>query len=146
MKLPADHDLLAPDGSQVRLLPALAGGGMAHFRLLAAQVSRAVRHRTVEEIWYVLDGQGEIWRSLDGQQAVTALLPGVCLTIPVGTEFQFRASVAEAVSMIAVTMPPWPGEDEAVEVKGIWRSAFKESASKQVDDNKTETSQQIEHQ
>jgi mannose-6-phosphate isomerase-like protein (cupin superfamily) len=118
MKLPVNHDVLAPDGSQVRLLPTLAAGGMAHFRLQAGQVSRAVRHRTVEEIWYILDGQGEIWRSLGGQEAVTELSPGMCLTIPAGTEFQFRASTAKAVSVIAVTMPPWPGADEAIEVNG----------------------------
>jgi mannose-6-phosphate isomerase-like protein (cupin superfamily) len=123
-QLPDAHDLLAPDGSQVRLLPGLARGGMAHFRLLAGQVSRAVRHRTVEEIWYVLDGQGEIWRSLNGQETVTALSAGACLTIPVGTGFQFRAATAEAVSIVAVTMPPWPGEDEAIGIDGIWQVAL----------------------
>ena len=52
----------APDGSDVRIRLRLPGGGMAHFALGAGQVSRAVRHRTVEEIWYVLAGAGEIWR------------------------------------------------------------------------------------
>jgi len=33
---------------------------MAHFHLPAGQVSRAVRHRTVEEIWFVLSGRGEM--------------------------------------------------------------------------------------
>ncbi|HVZ08830.1 hypothetical protein [Rhodopila sp.] len=56
--LPPDCDVLAPDGAEVRVLLARAGGSMAHFRLPAGQVSRAVRHRTVEEIWYILSGTG----------------------------------------------------------------------------------------
>lgn len=51
MTLPRDFDVLAPDGSEVRILLALAGGSMSHFLLPPGQVSRAVRHRTVEEIW-----------------------------------------------------------------------------------------------
>src|SRR5271165_5959763 len=50
MTLPDGHDAIAPDGSEVRVLLSLKGGSMAHFRLPAGQVSRAVRHRTVEEI------------------------------------------------------------------------------------------------
>ena len=93
---------------------------MAHFQLPAGQISRAVRHRTVEEIWYILEGKGEIWRSVDGTEEVSPLFPGVCLTIPVGTAFQFRASPDTAVSIVAVTMPPWPGENEAEFIAGAW--------------------------
>jgi mannose-6-phosphate isomerase-like protein (cupin superfamily) len=117
MRLPADFDMLAPDGSQVRLLLARAGGSMAHFRLPAGQVSRAVRHRTVEEIWYILSGAGEMWRSDGG---VDQLEAGVCLTIPLGVAFQFRTLGDEPLSAVAVTMPPWPGDDEAEPVEGIW--------------------------
>ena len=120
MTLPGGHDVLAPDGSQVRLLLALAGGGMAHFTLPPGQVSRAVRHRTVEEIWYVLTGAGAMWRSCDDFGTVTALVPGVCLTIPVGTAFQFRAGPDAPLVAVAITMPPWPGADEAVFVEGAW--------------------------
>jgi mannose-6-phosphate isomerase-like protein (cupin superfamily) len=79
MTLPHDLDVLAPDGSEVRILLSLAGGSMAHFQLPAGRVSRAVRHRTVEEIWYVLSGQGEMWRSAGGQQQIVTLTPGTCL-------------------------------------------------------------------
>jgi len=118
--LPAGHDVLAPDGSQVRLLLSLAGGSMAHFSLPAGQASRAVRHRTVEEIWYVLSGQGEMWRSLHGRADITELRAGLCLTIPVGHGFQFRALGDRPLAVVAVTIPPWPGEDEAEPVAGIW--------------------------
>lgn len=110
----------APDGSAVRLLAGLAGGGMAQFRLEAGQVAAAVIHRTVEEIWFVTEGRGAIWRRQGDREEVTALQAGLCLTIPVGTAFQFRAADDEAVSIVAVTMPPWPGPDEAVLVAGIW--------------------------
>lgn len=120
MPLPAQPTVTAPDGSDVRVLLGLAGGSMAHFELAAGQTSKAVTHRTVEEIWFVVSGSGQMWRRQDGREEVVALLPGVCLTIPVGTHFQFRASATEAVAAVGVTMPPWPGEAEAVAVAGPW--------------------------
>jgi mannose-6-phosphate isomerase-like protein (cupin superfamily) len=121
MTLPADRDVLAPDGSEVRVLLSLAGGSMAHFQLAAGQVSRAVRHRSVEEIWYVLSGAGEMWRSHGGREDVAALSAGVCLTIPVGVRFQFRAAEGGPLAAVAVTMPPWPGDHEAEAVPGKWQ-------------------------
>ena len=118
--LPEAYDVLAPDGSEVRVLLALAGGSMAHFRLPAGKVSHAVRHRTVAEIWYVLSGHGEMWRAQDGREAVTALAAGDCVSIPAGTAFQFRATAAAAFCAVAITMPPWPGPDEAEFVPGAW--------------------------
>jgi mannose-6-phosphate isomerase-like protein (cupin superfamily) len=120
----ADAPLVtAPDGSAVRPLAGLAGGGMAHFRLEAGQVAAAVVHRTVEEIWFVTEGRGAIWRRQGEQEAVTTLEPGLCLTIPVGTAFQFRAADSEGVTIVAVTMPPWPGEEEALFVQGVWMAS-----------------------
>ncbi len=45
---------------------------------------------------------------------------GVSLTIPLGTQFQFRATGHEPLTMVAITMPPWPGADEAYAVEGPW--------------------------
>jgi mannose-6-phosphate isomerase-like protein (cupin superfamily) len=118
MTLPEHRTNVAPDGSDVRVLLGLAGGGFAHFQLPPGTTSRAVRHRTVEEIWYVLAGRGEMWRSQDGHEEVVAIGPGTCLTIPLGTMFQFRSLRKEPLSVVAVTMPPWPGDDEAVLVEG----------------------------
>ena len=47
---------------------------------------------------------------------------GVCVTIPLGTHFQFRSLGDEPLAALAVTMPPWPGDDEAVVVTGQWAS------------------------
>ncbi|HSU04076.1 MAG TPA: cupin domain-containing protein [Acetobacteraceae bacterium] len=116
----AEPDVIAPDGSEVRLLCASARGSMALFTLRPGVVARAVTHRTVDEIWYVVAGAGRIWRRLEGEEAVTALTDGVSLTIPTGTSFQFRCDSAEPLSVIGVTMPPWPGQQEAAFVDGPW--------------------------
>lgn len=120
-RLPAAPDVVAPDGSDVRILLSLAGGGMAHFTLGPGQVSAAVAHRTVEEIWYVVAGRGQMWRWQDGREAIDELRPGGSLTIPLGTRFQFRCTGDAPLQAVAVTMPPWPGEAEAVRVTGPWK-------------------------
>ena len=117
----AAPDALAPDGSEVRLLAALKGGSFAHFTLAPGQVSAPVSHRTVEEIWYVVAGEGEVWRKLGREEIVTPVSPGVALTIPLGTHFQFRAGAA-GLAFVAVTMPPWLGPEEAFPVPGLWKT------------------------
>jgi mannose-6-phosphate isomerase-like protein (cupin superfamily) len=121
MALPSQPDVLAPDGSQVRVLLRLAGGSMAHFRLEPGQTSIAVAHRSVEELWYVVSGRGEMWRRQGDREEVVQLDPGSCISIPVGTAFQFRCRSNEPFNAVAVTMPPWPGDDEAYAVEGIWQ-------------------------
>jgi mannose-6-phosphate isomerase-like protein (cupin superfamily) len=118
--LPSEPTVVAPDGSDVRVLLALTSGSMAHFALKAGMTSRAVSHRSVEEIWFVVSGRGEMWRRQGECEEVVALKPGTCLTIPAGTHFQFRASATEPVAALGVTMPPWPGDEEAVAVAGPW--------------------------
>ncbi|MEZ5826051.1 MAG: cupin domain-containing protein [Geminicoccaceae bacterium] len=116
----------APDGSEVRILPALEGGSMARFRLEAGGIARAIVHRTVEEIWYVMSGSGQMWRKDGHSEEVTDLTPGTAITIPCGCHFQFRASPDDAFEAVAITMPPWPGEEEAVFVDGHWQPTFDE--------------------
>jgi mannose-6-phosphate isomerase-like protein (cupin superfamily) len=113
-------DTVAPDGSEVRLLCAMGGGSMAHFRLLPGAVSKAVAHRTVEEIWVVTAGIGRLWRRLSEVEEIIQLESGTSLTIPIGTAFQFRNDGATPLDIIGVTMPPWPGMDEAYVVAGPW--------------------------
>ena len=119
-RIPESPSEMAPDGSSVRVLLGLAGGGMAVFELAAGQTSTAVAHRTVDEIWLFLAGRGEIWRRQGLREEVTPVESGVCVTIPVGTHFQFRALGSEPLRAVGVTMPPWPGVDEAVRVSGKW--------------------------
>jgi mannose-6-phosphate isomerase-like protein (cupin superfamily) len=119
-QLPLTCDVLAPDGSEVRILAGSGRGSMAHFTLAPGKTSLAVAHRTVEEIWFVLEGEGEMWRRTGDAQTITALGPGLSLVIPVGTAFQFRNLGAADLKAVAVTMPPWPGIDEAYAVQGCW--------------------------
>jgi len=119
-QLPTTRDVVAADGSDVRVLLGLRGGGLAHFTLAAGHTSIAVAHRTVEEIWFVLSGRGQMWRKQDAHEEIVELASGVCVTLPLGTHFQFRATGGEPLAAVAVTMPPWPGEGEAYEVPGPW--------------------------
>ena len=90
-------------------------------RTRASPATTAVVHRTVEEIWFFLAGRGQMWlASGEGGGEVVDVMPGDCLTIPVGTRFQFRAHGSAPLSAVGVTMPPWPGPDEALVVEGRW--------------------------
>ena len=119
-RLPGEADAIAPDGSEVRILLRTDGASVAHFRLRSGQVSTAVAHRTLDEIWFIVRGDGEMWRKQGEQEEVVELELGVSLTIPAGTRFQFRALGDEPLEVVGTTMPPWPGGDEAYEVEGIW--------------------------
>ena len=124
-RLPVARDDVAPDGSDVRILLGLDRGGMAHFELAPGATSVAVAHHTIEEIWYFLSGRGEMWRKFGNQEEVVPVNPGTCITIPVGTHFQFRSFGYEPLAALGVTMPPWPGEGEAYQVEGKWTPTVK---------------------
>ena len=114
------YDVLAPDTSEIRVLVGTARGSLAHGTLPPGRVSLAVVHRTVEEVWYVTEGQGQVWRKQGGHETVVDVEPGTALTIPTGTHFQFRATGSEQLRFIMCTMPPWPGEQEAERVPDHW--------------------------
>jgi mannose-6-phosphate isomerase-like protein (cupin superfamily) len=115
-------DAIAPDGSEVRYLLGTPNGStrasLVEITIQAGQVSRPVRHRTVEEAWYLLEGHGRVWRQApnDTPGTTDTVGPGDTLAIPLGWAFQFAANDDEAMRFLCVTMPPWPGADEAVPV------------------------------
>jgi mannose-6-phosphate isomerase-like protein (cupin superfamily) len=115
-------DAIAPDGSEVRLLCGLNRGGMAVFTLPPKAVSKAIAHHTIEEVWYFMSGQGRMWRRLGNQEETVDVDPGVSITVPTGTHFQFRCDGFEPLIAVGATMPPWPGENEAYFVEGPWTS------------------------
>ena len=121
-------DSIAPDGSEVRRLQRTERGSLAQFRLKSGQVSTAVVHKTVEEIWYVLAGEGELWLGDDIEEQVIALQPGVSAVIRTGTHFQFRNAGDTDLDILGITMPPWPEkrpeEAEAQPVDGRWQPTF----------------------
>ena len=128
---PEEPDVLAPDGSSIRLLADGRNGATksstVEVTLAAGQVSRPVYHRTVEETWYILEGRGRVWRcppdaAPAGPEPVEWPPPqevsaGDALVIPTGWRFQFAASPDGELRFLCHTTPPWPGEDEAVPVE-----------------------------
>lgn len=113
-------DAIAPDGSEIRLLAATPRASMVHCTLPPGGVTRAVRHRSVDELWFFLSGRGEVWRRDQSGEAVVAVGSGISLAIAQGTCFQFRALGTEPLAFIITTIPPWPGEQEALFTAGRW--------------------------
>jgi mannose-6-phosphate isomerase-like protein (cupin superfamily) len=118
MQLPDVADYLAPDGSEIRVLPTTAAGGLSHCTLPSGKTSIPVRHQTVEEIWFVMRGEGEIWRRYGQTQTITQLRPGVAVKISFQAHFQFRNTGTDPLAMVIATFPAWPGPSEAVKVDG----------------------------
>ena len=114
-------DATAPDGSEIRLLidarHAATKASLCEVTLLGGQISRPVWHQTVEEIWYVLAGQGQVWRCPPGHEPEAMepvpVRPGDALIIPTGWRFQFSAKDAAPLRFLCYTCPRWPGPDEA---------------------------------
>ena len=127
-QLGATEVVFAPDGSEIRVLPRTTRGSMAHGTLAPGRVSLAVAHRTVEELWYVVAGHGQMWRKQGEREEVVDVGPGTALSIPAGTHFQFRAAGPEPLQFVLVTMPPWPGEQEAFRVPDHWPPAVADEA------------------
>lgn len=112
-------DAIAPDGSEITFLVGSARrASLVEVRLPAGETSRPVRHRTVEEIWYVTAGEGRVWRcppaDEGGKATIDEVRPGATLVIPTGWAFQFQAREAADLRFLCYTSPPWPGDDEAV--------------------------------
>lgn len=120
-RVPSEYNNLAPDGSEIRLLHSMNGGGLVHCTLPVGGVSKPVYHRTTEEIWFFLDGRGQVWRKQEDREEVVDVYHGVSLTIPTGTHFQFRTVGESPLQFIIAGIPPWPGSQEAVLLeKGKW--------------------------
>jgi mannose-6-phosphate isomerase-like protein (cupin superfamily) len=119
-QLGEEYDVLAPDTSEIRLLVSTSRGSLAHGTLPPGRVSLAVVHRTVEEVWYITAGRGQVWRKQGVQELVVDVETGTALTIPTGAHFQFRSIGPEPLRFVMCTMPPWPGEQEAVRVPDHW--------------------------
>jgi len=119
--LPEEPDARSPAGAEIRFIMDGPTGNMIHSTVPPGQVNRATRHKTVSEFWRVLEGAGEIWRSDGTEESVVDLVAGVSIDIPVATAFQYRATGTAPLKFICISMPPWPGDDEAVYVEGPWQ-------------------------
>lgn len=119
MTLPSEPTAKAPDGSDVRVLLDSSHGGLAHFEFPPSATSPAIRHRTVDELWFFIQGRGQMWTSVGSKDGFD-VYPGVCVSLPVGTSFQIRSFGHEPLAAVGATMPKWPGEGEAEVVSGPW--------------------------
>jgi mannose-6-phosphate isomerase-like protein (cupin superfamily) len=120
-RLPEKPDAKSPAGADIRFMMDGKTGNMIHSTVRPHQINRATVHATVDEFWYVLEGHGEIWRDDGSGSSVTSLLPGTAIDIPAGTAFQYRNVSDAELKFICISMPPWPGDSEAMYVDGIWR-------------------------
>lgn len=118
--LPLTASGKSPAGADVRFIMDGTTGNLIHSTVPPGQINRATVHSTVCEFWYILDGNGEIWRRDDTEEKITRLVAGVSIDIPVGTAFQYRNVGTEPLRFICITMPPWPGDHEALHIEGAW--------------------------
>jgi mannose-6-phosphate isomerase-like protein (cupin superfamily) len=88
------------------------------------QISRPMRHREVEESWYVLEGEGEVWRCPPGVPpagvSTVHIGPGDALVIPPGFGFQVRVCVGGPLRMLCSTAPPCPGRGGRPSFTAAW--------------------------
>jgi mannose-6-phosphate isomerase-like protein (cupin superfamily) len=117
---PAAPDAHSPAGAEIRYLMEGRTGNMIHSTVPPGQVNRATVHATVSEFWHVLSGAGRIWRRDATGEGTTVLEAGVSIDIPIGTAFQYRCDGAVPLRFLCITMPPWPGDDEATFIDGPW--------------------------
>jgi mannose-6-phosphate isomerase-like protein (cupin superfamily) len=114
-------DDTAPDGSKIfRLLDQRQGlvkAGICEVELGAGMVSKPVWHHTVEELWYILAGEGLVWRCPPDEPATGGFTKrirrGDALLIPTGWRFQFQAEHDGPLRFLCFDAPPWPGKEEA---------------------------------
>lgn len=111
----------AQDGSTYDGLLGTAHGWLSDGELLPGKVTRPVRHRAHDEIWYVRCGHGQIWRSDGTTEDVVDAVAGTCLTIAAGTAFQFRALGGQPFRFLIFQAPPWPHDGPGFDyVAGPW--------------------------
>ena len=120
IQLAPEHTEIAPDGSEIRPLITGKRASLVHCTLPAGARSKAVMHRSIEEIWYFIEGRGQVWRQRGAEERVVEVSPGTALHIAPGTAFQFRNTGVNDLRFIIASMPPWPGDEEAVEAPAHW--------------------------
>ncbi len=118
-----DHTIpeVAPDGSTVRPLARCRDASHCHCVLDPGQVSVAVAHRTVDELWYCIAGTGEFYCQNLGPRPIP-IHAGSSWHVPRGESFQFKNTSVEPLQCIITTCPPWPpsGAAEALPATSFW--------------------------
>jgi mannose-6-phosphate isomerase-like protein (cupin superfamily) len=118
---PSTPDGRSPAGAEVRHLIEGETGGMIHCTVPPGQVNRATVHATVSEFLACALGRGADRRRDGTGEETTVLETGVSIDIPVGTAFQYRCTGGEALQFLCISMPRWPGAQEATIIEGPWK-------------------------
>ena len=100
------------DGSTIRVLLDAELGGAAKQSLAEAwlepgQVTQRHYHARSEELYVLLDGEGEL--EVDGERARVG--PGDAILIPPGAWHQIRAAGAAPLRFLCCCAPPYSDED-----------------------------------
>ncbi len=112
----------------MRLLCGLSRGGLAVFSLapLCRRESGDASHGRRNLVFH--RRSWTLLAQLGGVEEITEIGPGVSISLPTGTRFQYRCDGDEPLVAVAVTMPPWPGADEAYPVGRHLASRRREAA------------------
>ncbi len=106
------ESFVTADGSTIRELFGLPTGGVEHQSLAEAtlapgQATQRHYHRASEEIYFVLDGQGEM--EVDGVRRRIAV--GDAMAIPPGAWHELRAEGDRPLRILCCCAPPYRQED-----------------------------------
>jgi mannose-6-phosphate isomerase-like protein (cupin superfamily) len=103
---------ITKDGSTIRVLLDAAAGGAANQSLAEAslapgQATERHYHARTEEIYVLLDGEGEM--EVEGRRARVG--PGDAILIPAGAWHQIRADVGVPLRFLCCCAPPYADDD-----------------------------------
>jgi mannose-6-phosphate isomerase-like protein (cupin superfamily) len=110
--LAAAEAVVTADGSTIRELCGLPTGGsinqsIAEATLEPGEVTERHYHRETEEIYFVLEGEGEM--ELDGERA--RISPGDAVPIPPGAWHELRNVGERPLRILCCCAPPYRHED-----------------------------------
>ena len=116
----AAPDVIAPDGAEIRVLVDQSRGAtqlsLAEAHVKPGERTACVSHRTIEEVWYIVQGTGRFHRLTPAgvNEGTEKVMAGDALLIPVGHRFWVENSGVEDLRFLCCDAPAWPGHDEAI--------------------------------
>lgn len=108
------------DGSWIRELVRPESEGSVHLSVAEAIIAPGEttlrhRHRTSEEVYYILAGEGLV--EVGGK--ARRVMPGMAVLIPVGVEHCARCMDSEPLRILCTCSPPYRHEDTEL-TEGQW--------------------------
>jgi len=103
---------ITKDGSEIRELLAyrnscIRNQSLAEARIPAGGSTITHRHLKTEEIYLVLEGEGEMW--IDGRQR--RVRPGDAIAIPPGASHRLANAGEQTMRILCCCAPPYEDED-----------------------------------